>query len=65
MARSNKVRELRMLHKMSQTELAQKTGLSRSVISDIENHKKNIKPSELEKLAKTLDVKPDELYSVP
>lgn len=47
---------------MSLNALAKATGLSKSVISDIETHKKNIKPSELEKIAKVLEVQPSDLY---
>lgn len=62
MARTNRIRELRLQQGLGMNALARATGLSKSVISDIENHKKNIKLKELETIAKVLGVQPNYLY---
>ena len=62
MARTNRIRGLRLKQGMSLNALAKATGLSKSVVSEIETHKKNIRPSESEKIAKVLGVQPNDLY---
>jgi len=55
----NKVRELRKQKKFSQEELAQKTGLHRTYISDIERGNRNVSLENIKKIANALDVRMD------
>lgn len=52
----NKVRELRKQNKFSQEELAHKTGLHRTYISDIERGNRNVSLRNIKKIANALDV---------
>jgi transcriptional regulator with XRE-family HTH domain len=61
MAKRNKVRKLRIKLGLEQMVIVRKTGLSQSVISDIELQKRNIKPNESILIAKVLKVHPDDL----
>jgi len=55
----NKVKELRKQKKFSQEELAQKTGLHRTYISDIERGNRNVSLENIKKIANALDVQMD------
>lgn len=55
----NKVRELRKQKKFSQEELAHKTGLHRTYISDIERGNRNVSLENIKKIANALNVRMD------
>lgn len=57
----NKVRQLRKEKGLSQEELSFKADLHRTYIGMIERAEKNITLTNIEKLAKALDVSPSEL----
>lgn len=57
---STKLRELRTKNKLTLKELSEKSGISISFISDIENERRNPSIEKLKLLAKALDVSPDE-----
>ena len=59
----NKVRELRKEKGISQEELADRAGLHRTYIGMIERAEKNITLTNIEKIAKALDVSISELMS--
>ncbi len=56
-----KVRSERLKRNFSQEDLAEKAGLHRTYIGMIERAEKNITLINIEKIAKALDVSPDEL----
>lgn len=58
------VRELREAAGLSQYELARRTGLSRSLICEIESGRRGLTPSSQRLIAKVLDV-PAEKFSPP
>lgn len=58
----NKIRELRKKLKMTQEQLAQECGVVRQTINSIENDKYDPTLQLAFKLAKTLNVKVDELF---
>lgn len=59
-----KIKEMRELRKISQEELAAKSGVSRTTISTLENDpEKETMISTLKKIAKALDVSVDQLFS--
>lgn len=51
-----RVRQLRKQKKFSQEELAQRTGLHRTYISDIERGNRNVSLENIKKIADALDV---------
>ena len=51
-----KVRQLRKQKKFSQEKLAQKTGLHRTYISDIERGNRNVSLENIKKIADALDI---------
>lgn len=55
---SSNIRYYRFSNKLTQEDLGELTGLSSRYISDIENNKGNIPIDTLEKIAKTLKIKP-------
>lgn len=57
----NKVRELRKFKNLSQEELAYKADLHRTYIGMIERAEKNITLINIDKIAKALEVKTEEL----
>ena len=57
-----KIRTVRLEQKLSQEELAYKAGLHRTYIGMIERGEKNISLLNIEKVAKALDVKIQELF---
>lgn len=56
-----KIREIRITKKLSQSELAKKSGVSQSYLSELESNKKSPTLRQLFKIAKALDVDPWEL----
>ena len=56
-----RIRELRQSKGISQENLAEKAGLDRTYISSIERGKRNISLLNIERLAKSLGVKPHQL----
>jgi transcriptional regulator with XRE-family HTH domain len=56
-----KVREIRKQKGLSQEELAFRSGLHRTYISDIERGDRNVSLKNIEKIARALGVKPSEL----
>lgn len=59
----NKLKEMREAHGMSQAELAEKTGLSRTTISKIENNEEvNINTLTIVKICEVFDVQPSEIF---
>lgn len=61
LAFGEKVRELRKLKGLTQEELSYKAELHRTYIGMIERAEKNITLTNIEKIAKALDVHPSEL----
>lgn len=60
-----KIREARMKAGMTQTELAEKSGVSRSIISQLENGKRDITSTKtLVKIASTLGVDIGDIFLV-
>lgn len=57
-----KVKEIRKGRGLSQEELASKSGLHRTYISDIERGDRNVSIRNVEKIAKALKVKLSELF---
>jgi len=55
------IKRIRILHKMSQGDICRKLNMDRSYMSAIENGKKNITISQLERLAQALGVSVDKL----
>jgi transcriptional regulator with XRE-family HTH domain len=63
MARTNRVKELRMARGWTQTELSKKSSIkTRSVISDIETHRHTLKRDEIQKLANVFEIEPERLF---
>ncbi len=58
-----KVKELRQRGGYSQEELASRSGLHRTYMSDIERGERNVSVENIGKIAKALGVKPSELLS--
>lgn len=59
----NKLKEMREANGMSQAELAEKTGLSRTTISKIENNEEvNINTLTIVKICEVFDVQPSEIF---
>lgn len=56
-----KVREIRKQKGLSQEELAFRSGLHRTYISDIERGDRNVSVKNIEKIAHALGIKPSEL----
>lgn len=56
------VRKYRKLAGFTQESLAEKTGLDRKFISEVENSKKNVTVGTLAKIAKALKIKVGELF---
>jgi transcriptional regulator with XRE-family HTH domain len=57
-----RLRELRLRNALTQAELADKAGVARTTILRLEAGNPNVSPSTLRKLARTLRVKPAELF---
>ena len=57
----DKLRELRKQKGLSQEDLALKSGLHRTYISDIERGSRNLSLKNIEKIAKALGIKPQDL----
>ncbi len=55
--------EFRMKAGLTIRQLAERSGVSKTVINDTENNVKDIRVTTLCKLARALNVKPEELYS--
>lgn len=58
-----KIKDIRKKKELSQEELASKSGLHRTYISDIERGDRNVSLKNVEKLAKALGLKPSELLN--
>ena len=59
----NRLREIRMEHGMSQEELAEKAGMSRTTISKIENDEEaNVNTRTVAKIAEVFGVNPSEIF---
>lgn len=59
-----KVRAIRKQRGLSQEELAFRSGLHRTYISDIERGDRNVSIKNIEKIARALGVKPSELLEI-
>ena len=57
-----RIRELRMLQEISQEELAWRCQLSKNYVSDVERGSRNVSLKAIEKFAKGLDVKLEDLF---
>lgn len=57
-----KIREVREAKNISQEELSQKSGVSRSIISALENGKTNTTSKTLAKIARALGVSVDQIF---
>lgn len=57
-----KIREVREAKNISQEELSQKSGVSRSIISALENGKTNTTSKTLTNIAKALGVSVDQIF---
>ncbi len=55
------MKKIRLEKKMSQGDICRALGLDRSYISNVENGKQNLTISTMEKVAKALDIKIDQL----
>ncbi len=60
----DRVRQLRQAKGISQEDLAEKAGLDRTYISSIERGKRNVSLLNIERLAKSLEVKPHQLLQI-
>ena len=59
----NRLKEFRTKRNMSQEELAEKTGMSRTTISKIENNEEaNVNTKTMAKIAEVFDVNPSEIF---
>lgn len=58
-----KIKELRMIQKISQEELAFRCGLSKNYISDVERGRRNISLQSIEKIARGFYVNEKELFT--
>ena len=63
MLKPTRLRELRERASFSQMELAERSGVSRATIADLELGKRGARPKTRRKLAKALGVEPWELMS--
>ena len=63
MLKPTRLRELREWASLSQMELAERSGVSRATIADLELGKRGARPKTRRKLAKALGVEPWELVS--
>ncbi len=63
MLKPTRLRELRERASFSQMELAERSGISRATIADLELGKRGARPKTRRKLAKALGVEPWELMS--
>lgn len=59
-----KIKKYRKLKRITQKELARKINISQNFLSEIENHKYDIKLSMLCKIAKELNVSPKNLFEI-
>lgn len=59
----DKLREFRKQRGLSQEDLALKSGLHRTYISDIERGSRNLSLKNIEKIAKALGIKPQDLFA--
>lgn len=57
-----RIRELRMLQDISQEELAWRCQLSKNYVSDVERGRRNVSLKAIEKFAKGLNVKIEDLF---
>ena len=57
-----RIRELRMLQEISQEELAWRCQLSKNYVSDVERGRRNVSLKAIEKFAKGIDVKLEDLF---
>ena len=57
-----KIRETRVKEGYSQEELASRCGLHRTYISDIERGERNLGLKNVEKIAKALEINPEDLF---
>ncbi|WP_461206946.1 helix-turn-helix domain-containing protein [Clostridium sp. DL1XJH146] len=57
-----KIKELRIKHNLTQTELAKKSHISQSYLSELEHNKKSPTLRQLGKIAEALEVHPTELF---
>lgn len=61
----NRLRELREIQGISQEELAEKSGISRTTISELETGKKEVTTNvTLEKIAEALGVKVSDIFFI-
>lgn len=58
----NKIKELRLIQKISQEELSFRSGLSKNYISDVERGTRNVSLKAIEKLAQGLGIEEKELF---
>ena len=58
----HRIKEIRMFQKISQEELAWRSGLSKNYISDVENGRRNVSLRAIEKFAIGLDVDMADLF---
>lgn len=59
----NRLKELRMERGISQEDLAEKSGISRTTLSKIENDEEaNVNTRTIAKLAEIFDVKPSDIF---
>ena len=59
---SNKIRVLRAIHNLSQDQVANELGCDHSKVSRIERGLISPTPEEKKKIAKLLEVKPEEIF---
>ena len=57
-----RIRELRMMQEISQEELAWRCQLSKNYVSDVERGPRNVSLKAIEKFAKGLDVRIEDLF---
>lgn len=57
-----RIRELRMMQEISQEELAWRCQLSKNYVSDVERGTRNVSLKAIEKFAKGLDVRIEDLF---
>ena len=58
----SRIRELRMMREISQEELAWRCQLSKNYVSDVERGKRNVCLKAIEKFAKGLNVRVEDLF---
>lgn len=58
----SRIRELRMMREISQEELAWRCQLSKNYVSDVERGKRNVSLKAIEKFAKGLNVRVEDLF---